>query len=328
MTMSAMAVSTILAPLQAQAVAEVVTSETAGAWRLEVRRGPRLNPRSRAPSHSYEVLRWAPGADTPETVFSESTTGRPVAFLRSDGLCFVDPVSAKPRIVFPDGQSLDYPLHVVGAPCDDFGYDDLHANQGGRVHFFGDDIVVVRSSNALMQIARFRVDVTAHTATKLDAILEVCSTGPMAQSLARASMPLEPMLRLGDVLLWVNRGASGRMQWERLEGPWRTRALHAYDLSRKQLVDVATLSKQLFLQHHEAALAFVEHEPHRHAVEFEAWIVRCIGECRLTKHFDRVLKLMTTARSATADWNGDGELKSDMRRLRRIYLDALQQLNG
>ena len=321
-----------LAPLAAQVEPHVVSSLRAGQWRVEIRRGGNLRSGSRAPSHHYDVLRWAPGAAEPEHLFDEATPGRPVAVLRDDGLCFLDPVSAQPRIVFPDGVSLDYPLHVVGAPCDDWGYDDLNENAGGRVHFFGDDVVVVRSSNALMQIARFRVDVAAHTAGALEAILEVCGCGAEAQATARAAMPDEVMLQLGDVVLWVNRGAGGRMAWERLDEPWRTRALRAYDRSRREFVDVAALPAAWFAQHHERVLEFLEREReserHRHIVEFEVWCIGRIGELGLANDTDRVIRLLATARHAMADWDGDGHLRDDLRRLRRVYLRALQQLNG
>ena len=324
----ALALATTAAWLGAQTAAEVVTSQTAGGWRLEIRRGENVRPGSRAPCHRYEVLRWAPGASAPECVCAETTTGRPYAFLRDDGLCFLDPVGALPRLVFPDGVAVDHPLHVVGMPCDDWGNDDLHVSGGGRVHFFADDIVVVRSPGRLLQIARFRVDVTAHTATPLEAILEVCVAGAFADAAKSAAMPLLPMLRLGDVLLWVNQGAGGKMQWERLAGPWRTRALRAFDLATKQFVDVATLPDQFFLQHHDRVLTFLEQEAQGHAVEFEAWGIRRIGELGLANHFARVLQLLGSAQDATAEWSGDGALTNDQQRLRRIYLRTLQQLNG
>lgn len=324
----ALTLATTTVWLGAQAAPQIVTSLAAGGWRLEIRRGENVKPGSRAPRHAYEVLRQAPGADAPARLFTETTTGRPHAFLRDDGLCFLDPVSAKPRLVFPDGAAVDHPLHVVGTPCEDWGCDDLHANGGGRVHFFGDDIVVVRSPGHLLQIARFRVDITAHTATPLTAILEVCGTGAEAQATKNAAMPLLPMLRLGDVLLWVNQGAGGKMQWERLTSPWRTRALRAFDLSTQQFVDVATLPDPFFLEHHVRVLTFLEQEAQGHAVEFEAWGIRRIGELGLANDFDRVLRLLGSAQHAMAEWNGDGAVTDDLQRLRSIYLRTLQQLNG
>ena len=70
-------------------------------------------------------------------------------------------------------------------------------------------------------------------------------------------------------------------------------------MATKQFVDVANLSDQFFLQHHDSVLTFLEQEARGHAVEFEAWGIRRIGA-----------------------------LTNDQQRLRRIYLRTLQQLNG
>ena len=315
------ALSMGLSPAQ-EAVSQI---QRAGDWRLELRVRREERPMAHAPRQHFEFLRWAPGSTDPLRLLEEITPGRPGAFLRDDGLCFLDPVQSPPRIVFADGTTLDYPLHKVGAPCDDWGFTDLSANSGGRVHFLGEDIVVVRTSNRFTQIARFRVDVANHTATDLLAILEVCGEGAEGQSIARAAMPVDLMLRVGDVLLWVNAGG-GRKPAPGQEAPWRIRRLRGFDLAKGAAIDPDTLPDTFFRQHAEAILAFVEGQSHNRVAEFELWAVRRIGELGLANLTDRVIALLATANSAFADWRRDGDPHSSIAALRRVYVDALARL--
>jgi hypothetical protein len=142
----------------------------------------------------------------------------------------------------------------------------------------------------------------------------------------KVEQPLEPMLQLGDVLLWVNRGAGGTDMWQHVPEPWRRRELRAFDLRQRAVVPLATLDDQTFGSNAEAILGLLERETANRVAEFELWAIPRFGELRLIRYTDRIVQLLGNAKSAVADWDRNGDVGSRLRELRRVYARALLQL--
>lgn len=296
----------------------------AGDWRVEIHYEATSQVGARATSYRQEVLRFAPGAEAGERIHVESSTGRTGVFLRDDGLCFVDPVQREPFLSFVGGQQLSYPLRSAKAagPGD---RTDLDVNGGGRVHFLGDACVVVRRLPTLLQVAAFEVDVQEQTATGLQEVLEVDGQGWPHN--VKAAMPDRLMLRMGDLLLWVNTGVGNAFSAKAVDARWRTRRLHAYSLERRAFVELGSVDYALFARHREHVVAFLEQKSHNVVGEFEIWAVERLGTWGFVNYTQRLLQLLASTKGLNVG-QPDGSVKWDLRERRAVYLEALTKLNA
>lgn len=296
-----------------------------GDWRVEVRSRAISHPRMHVTTWEQQAMRFGPGDKEGKLVYCESSTGSLAVFLRDDGLCFIDPVRHAPLLSFPNGKQLAYPLRASD-PRRAIHYEDLNCNGGGRVHFLGDQCVVVRHVNRLMQVASFTVNMEQQTATPLDKILEVDGAGSPQSLTAQAAMPDRLMLRLGGLLLWVNQGAHD-VQFATMKDPWRRRELRAYSLEKRAFVDLASIEYQLFDRCREDVLSFIEKQSHNVIPEFEFWAVERFGTWGFRNEMDRLMALLMSCQGRFVQDPSNGKPVSSRRPLRRVYLEALLKLN-
>lgn len=295
-----------------------------GGWHVQIHYEPASIRGRHVTRYWQTVRRFAPDSDDGELIHRETSSGFVRVFLRADGLCFVDPVGKQPFLSFPDGESLTYPLPPSDT-CPDWGYDDLNCNGGGRVHFLGDLCVIARQVNARMQVASFEVDLEEHTATPLRSLVDVCGQGMHSQAIARAALPEKLMLRLGDVLFWVNRGDLNSLRQS--PSPWCTRALRAFDLEKGELIDPESLTLEWLYPHRDEIYSFIEDESHNVIAEFEMWAIPRFGEGRWTNYTDRLIQLFASISLSAGYLHVGGELQGAQRPLRSVYLEALTKLN-
>jgi hypothetical protein len=326
MKVASLLLPVLVAALPAQHRAREPKVVVAGDWRVEIHYTKTSRPGAHAPRFGQEVLRFAPGAEQGRRIHQEDSTGAAAVFLRDDGLCFVDPVGGPPFLSFADGERLAYPLQPR-TPCGTEDYDDLNTNRGGRVHFLGDQCVVVRRVRRLLQVASFEVDVERHTATPLQEILEICDDDLARAATAEAAMPDRLMLRLGDLLLWVNTGARQRYLVPDIDERWRARRLLVYSLERRTFVDLASIEYPAFDLHKERIVTFLERQSHNVVPEFETWAVERLGTWGFRNYTERLLQLLAATEGVLVH-QPDGSTVWDLRQRRAVYLEALTRLNG
>ncbi|MEZ6194682.1 MAG: hypothetical protein R3F20_02980 [Planctomycetota bacterium] len=305
----------------------VVLDVRRGDWQLVIDQVRTSRPGAHAPRHGYRVLRRREGEEEAKVLWEEATTGRVHAFLREDGLVFLDPVGDSTRFILPDGRVLPYPLPGFATDVEPHGYTDLSVNAGGRVHFLEDLVLVTRSAGiGRAQIAWLKVDLARAEIGPYHRILEV--ENPADQRDGRCAMVDGPVLHVKKRLVWVNEGFRSDYKYDEVDPEWRDRRLRVWDLEAARFVDPTALDEKCLAGAEGPVIAFLGAKDDRRVdPEFALWALPRLGRTADRKHFPALARLLAELPGYSTVWEG-GRSVDATKRLRSAYLEALAAINA
>jgi hypothetical protein len=292
----------------------------AGKWTAVVELKMVGNPMARAWRYRQRVLRQGPDDKEPVLLFEESSTGRVQINLRDDGLLLVQPVRTLPQMYFAGSKD---PVTLNLPPPKNWTLRPAPSGKIGTTWFLGDCLFYCRKPRpGYLLIGFVRVDAAKKTTTDSKLGVEVADSN---QSEARAAEVLPIVFRVGDYVLWVNRGHHTEYHPEAVQGEWKQRKVRCLSLAKGELVDAARIPEAVLRQNKDRLLEFVEKQAHNRSPELEIWAVGAIARIGDAKDAER-LKALSRTVVVTMNAVSPTTLESTDKPVKAAYAVALEQL--
>lgn len=263
-----------------------------GPWILRWEKEPSGNPGRRAIRYQQRLFRQGPGDKTPQLLYEETSTGSVGAHLREDGLVLIERISAPPVLVFPGEKTLvEIPLPEPREVAQrSTGHRLDHVWFLDETVFYHRSVFTNTPWKAVLY-GCFKIEGTKKTVNNSRLVLEIWEKG---QDLDTAAAPLPTVLKVGDFVLWVNKGYFNSFYPDLVQGKWKSRELRVLDLETGKLVDPQKIPKDVIPGHLPRILDALETQYHNQIPELECWAVAAIGSQGGAKEAERLTALAKT----------------------------------
>lgn len=295
----------------------------AGGWTVTREMEPVGNLQKRAISYRQRIFRQGPDEKVPQFLFEETTTGRVQTQLREDGLLLIQRVADHPAVVFPGEKKLvDLQLPVPK---------DLTLNTFGstmnRAWFLDDGIFYHRviypvKVGTTTLLGFVRLDDQKKEIKDSTICLEVRDNG---RELQGPVTPLPVMLKMGDLVFWVNKGYHNVFYPDVVKGLWKPRKVRVLNLTTANLVEIEKVPAELIKSQIERILDFVEKQAHNQSPELECWAVKEIGKYGGPREGARLKVLAGTIKETTSEI-APHELRATDKVVKAAYAKALEAI--
>lgn len=297
--------------------------QKAGPWTVITEMEPVGNLQKRAISYRQRIFRQGPEEKAPQFLYEETTTGRVQTQLREDGLLLIQRVADHPAVVFPGEKKLvDLQLPVPK---------DLTLNTFGstmnRAWFLDDGIFYHRviypvKIGTTTLLGFVRLDDQKKTIKESTICLEVRDNGKELQG---PVTPLPVMLKMGDLVFWVNKGYHNVFYPDVVKGLWKPRKVRVLNLTTANLVEIEKVPAELIKSQIERILDFVEKQAHNQSPELECWAVKEIGKYGGPSEAARLKVLAGTIQETTSEI-APHELRTTDKVVKAAYAQALEAI--
>lgn len=312
----------LLAATSRLAADNVVGKHQAGKWTAFISRKDLGSPGAHARGSQHTVFRQGPDDAKPVLIFEESSTGSVQINLRDDGLLLVQPVRTLPRLYFPGSKD---PATLNLPPPKNWTLRSAPSGKIGATWFLGDCLFYCRTPHpGYLLIGFVRIDAAKKATADSKLCIEVID---YRQSEARAAEVLPIVYRVGDYVLWVNRGHHTEYHPEAVQGEWKQRKVRCLSLAKGELVDAAKIPEAVLRQNKDRLLEFVEQQAHNRSAELEIWAVGAIARVGNAADAER-LKALSRTVLVTMNAVSPTRLESTDKPVKAAYAAALESLKG
>jgi hypothetical protein len=213
----------------------------------------------RAITHHQIVFRQGPQDKAPIQLFEEKSTGSVRIALRSDGLLFVQPVAAEPRLFLSDPAAplILYlpPPRKWNLPFSPYG----NIGNGGHLSFLGDILFYGRSAYPGNYLIGFvRIDVEKKQITENRLCVEVATEREPDAHASAAQIAGPAPTRVDDYVFWKNAGYQNAWYPDTVTGIWKERKTRILDLKTGEIITLEQVPKALLNKHRQRLSEFIE----------------------------------------------------------------------